>query len=215
MRLDPCMRCRAVIETVTAALDEGVIVSLIHPTWSGARCAFATLAAYFERWHEANWRCSNWSVRRRESVASPVRLDRRRLPAGSSRIAPRRPSARSGSGQAGHGYPTRRVNLSRSMLPRKRLRLPCRSARPDNAAAMAHAEAPSAITRLRSHQLHGLRAAFRVTTSEPSSISARARTCCETRSCCRCIERRLVVHHARLAGCERGGQSAAVSTSAA
>jgi len=37
-----------VIETVTAALDEGVIVSLIHPTWSGPHgCAFATLAAYF------------------------------------------------------------------------------------------------------------------------------------------------------------------------
>jgi hypothetical protein len=38
-----------VIETVRAALAEGVIAGLIHPIWSGPHgCAFATLAAYLE-----------------------------------------------------------------------------------------------------------------------------------------------------------------------
>jgi hypothetical protein len=50
MRLDPMHALsEPVIETVRAALDEGVIVGLIHPIWSGPHgCAFATLAAYLE-----------------------------------------------------------------------------------------------------------------------------------------------------------------------
>lgn len=38
-----------VIQIVKAALDEGLIVGLIHPIWSGpSSCAFATLSAYLE-----------------------------------------------------------------------------------------------------------------------------------------------------------------------
>jgi hypothetical protein len=50
MRLDPMHALsEPIIETVRAALDEGVIVGLIHPIWSGPYgCAFATLDAYLE-----------------------------------------------------------------------------------------------------------------------------------------------------------------------
>jgi hypothetical protein len=66
MRLDPMhAQSEPVIEAVRAALDEGVIVGLIHPIWTGPYgCAFATLNAYLESMKESDpgYLFTMWSV---------------------------------------------------------------------------------------------------------------------------------------------------------